>query len=110
MIGLVVRQVHVQQTQTLVDLADQPQPGHQPMNRSDPTETGGIDVPTDLVRPLLRTQHRDRPRRPPPSQPVPGSHPTPPTSHVPPTLIMLYLLHHKCPILSDSVVIAHPTR
>src|SRR5262249_51960419 len=110
MIGLVVRQVHLQQVQTLVDLVDQPQPGHQPMHRSDPTKTPGVNVAPDLIRHLLGPRHRPRPRPPPPSHPVRGGPPPPPTSHVPPTLIMLYLLHHKGPLSPDSAPNRSPSK
>ena len=48
-IGLVVRQVHLQQIQVGVDRLGQPEPGHQPVHRGDPAETGRVHVAADLV-------------------------------------------------------------
>jgi hypothetical protein len=94
-IGLVVGQVHPQQRQVLVDLLGQAQPGHQPVHRGDPPETGGIHVAADLVPDRARGQHRDQLWAPVPGQGVPGGDPAPPSGRVPAALILRYLLHHK---------------
>ena len=59
-VGLVIRQVHLQQLQVGVDRLGQPEPGHQPMHGGDPAETGRVHVAADLVMHRTRGQHRRR--------------------------------------------------
>ena len=94
-IGLVVRQVHLQQMQPLVDPLGQPEPAHQSVHRRYPAEARRVHVGADLVAHLSRGQHRYRPRFPVPGLGVPCGHLPSTTGRVPPTLLMRYLLHHK---------------
>ena len=52
-IGLVIRQVDLQQVQRGVDRLDQTEPGDQAMHREDPAVRGRLDVAADLVVDLL---------------------------------------------------------
>ncbi len=110
MIGLVVRQVHLQQLQPVIDLLDQPQLGDQPVHRGDPAEAGRVDVAADLVAHLARGQHRRRPGTPMPRQRVTRGHLASPPRRVPPTLIMRYLLHRKGLSCPGCVKVANPGR
>jgi hypothetical protein len=109
-IGLLIGQVHLQQGQTVVDLLDQAQLGHQPMHRGDPPEAGGIDVPADLVAHRARVQHRCAPRAPLPRAAMTSHHLAPPPRDVSPALPMRYLLHQKGLSCQDCVEVANPGR
>jgi hypothetical protein len=103
MVGLVIRQVHLQQAHPIVDLCDQPEPGDQAVHREQPAERGRFTTAADLVVNLPRSEHRRRLRTPSPRQPVPSLHPTPTACRVTPALLMRYLLHHKGLILLDAL-------
>ena len=94
-VGLVVGQMHLQQFQVCVDRGGQAEPGHHPVHRGDPPETGRVHFPADLVMHRTRGQHRSRPRTPLPSQSVPGGDPAAASGRVPPALVLRYPLHHK---------------
>src|SRR6516165_8852460 len=85
----------LQQRKISVDPPDQPELGHQPVHPGDPTETRHIQVGADLVTDLARREHRLRPRTPMPGPGMPGRDPAPTARHVPPTLLLRYLLHQK---------------
>jgi hypothetical protein len=57
-IGLVIRQMNLQQVQVGVNRPHQAQPGHQPVHREQPTKRRRLDVAANLVADLLRGQHR----------------------------------------------------
>jgi len=59
-VGLVVGQVHLQQFQVRVDRGGQAEADHQPVQRGDPAEAGGVHVAADLVMHRTGGQHRGR--------------------------------------------------
>src|SRR5664279_4392790 len=95
MIGLVVRQMDLQQLQVGIDPLYQPEATDQAVHRRDPAETRRVDVAADLETDPARVQHRRRPRTPMPRPRVPRRHPATAACHIPTALIMRYLLHHK---------------
>ena len=95
MVGLEVGQVPLQQLQTPVDLAGQPQLRHQPPDHADAPEAHRVDPRPDLVADPARTEHRARPAAPPPRLRVPRLHLPLPPGTIPSALLARYCLHRK---------------
>jgi hypothetical protein len=94
-VGLVIRQMHLQQPQPFVDLFGKPELRHQPVHGADAAVAHGVRVRANLIVHRVRAEHRRRPLRPVSRPPVPNRYLPFAPSTVLPALPVRYSLHRK---------------